>query len=244
MSSQREPLPEITETIEISNESSFEDNQREIQRIQNEIVQLNKKIQILLKDQVKSFNKIKKSIKKKKNKKTENKRKPSGFETPVIIPELFLEFIKNGIDTTSFSEKKLTELGELNLTNTSMIPRSLITGTVYDYIKTKELYMEPQDITELVTRYPELKDHFKNANTTEKNKRFPQVDDAIRKLFTLQENEILTFYNFQKYITRLFPKLKSDLINNETEDVDIDNEVSDQETETEQVSVSIKSETR
>ena len=77
--------------------------------------------------------------------------------------------------------------------------------------------MEPQEIQDIVLKFPELKEHFKNANTTEKNKRFPHVDNAIRKLFTLEENEILTFYNFQKYVTRLFPKIKSDLITNDTE---------------------------
>jgi hypothetical protein len=214
---QQEPFPETTEGVEISNDSTFEDNQKEICRIQAEIIQLIKKMQILEKEQNKSFKKISKSIRKKRKNKTETKRKPSGFETPVKIPELFLEFIVNGLETKSFSEKKSLELGEFSLTRDSMIPRSLITGTVYDYIKTRELYMEPQEIQDIVARFPELKEHFKNANTTEKNKRFPHVDNAIRKLFTLEENEILTFYNFQKYVTRLFPKIKSDLITNDTE---------------------------
>jgi hypothetical protein len=226
MSSQKEPLPETIESVEVSNDLTFEDNQKEIQRLQTQVIQIQKTINNLLKEQGKAFNKMKKSVKRrKKNKNSDIKRKPSGFETPVIIPELFLEFIRNGIENNKFSEKKILELNELELATSSLIPRSLITGTVYDYIKTQGLYMEQQDITELTEKYPELKDHFKNTTNLEKNKRYPQIDDAIRKLFTLQDNEILTFYNFQKYITRLFPKnVKNELITQETEDIEIESD--------------------
>ena len=140
------------------------------------------------------------------------------------------------------SEEKTKELEEKNLLEDSMIPRSIVTRMVYDYIKHLNLYEENAD----------------------QNKRFIKPDEAIKSLFSMEvvpvrrnkdgvvvkvgenlvkdqseskddklsnELEPIGFFNFQTFVCRLFPKVnKLKKSNEKVEEDEDEDEVENLET--------------
>ena len=184
----KEPVPETSQEDVAENKSEFE-TYEEVAKARIELLATIKKntarLAYLDKEADKFHTKLAKEAKKKnKRVNTDPNKKPAGFETPVLIPDKFHKFITNGLKKNKFSEEKTTELNEKNLQSDSMIPRSIVTRMVYDYIKHSNLYEE-------------------NA---EQNKRFIKPDEAIKTLFSMTDQEEIGFFNFQTYVCRLFPK--------------------------------------
>lgn len=256
--SEKEPMPETLQedTQENPLELTFDEISKKIKLKHSLISKLMKEIQQDQKDLDRSFKKNK-NKNKKNNKKNnlDSVRKPSGFDIPVTIPSLFYEFIKNGLETDGFTETRYNTLLELQITEDSKITRAFITGTVYDYIRHKNLYVEPEELKKMIpliiqkltkAEEEELNEDLKekiireknqfnkvNLDLTQTNRRYTLMDINLRKLFIAEEDEILTFFNFQKYVTRLFPKQEilntndneDKLSNEELEEVDDETEI-------------------
>jgi hypothetical protein len=203
----KEPLPESTQEDVPEKQSefgSYDDMMKEKQENTKIILKKIKRNDILDKEMAKIHNKNAKIIKQKNKKQNKDvNKKPSGFETPNIIPENFYIFLKNGLENKKFSEPFIKTLEGVNITTEMMIPRSYITSFAWDYIKTNNLY-------------------------DEKNKRILYPDVNIRNLFSMKEEEQLGFFSFQTYVSRLFPNKNDEnnekIINEDynSDDINID----------------------
>ena len=207
---EKEPLPENTqEDIAEVKYETYEDFSKKIKSRLLECFNTIKEITHLMKDADKSHAKTAKEVKKKqKRNKSDVNRKPSGFESPVLIPSKFYDFIKYGLEHNKFSEEKTKDLVEQDLNLESKISRSLVTKIAYDYIKNSNLYIE------------ETKDG------ENQGRRLIAPDEEIKKLFSIvEEDDPIGFFNFQKFVSRLFPKKqKSDSDESEVE-VEVENDV-------------------
>ena len=218
-SKDKEPVPENTLEDVAENKSEFE-SYAEISKAKQVLLASIKasytRLAYLEKEANKFHSKTEKDAKKKnKRVNTDPNKKPAGFETPVLIPDKFYKFISSGLKKNKFSEEKTKELEEKNLQDNSMIPRSIVTRMVYDYIKHLNLYEE-------------------NA---EHNKRFIKPDEAIKTLFSMTDTEEIGFFNFQTYVCRLFPKsVKAKKSEDEVEEADEADEAEEAE-EVEEVEV-------
>jgi hypothetical protein len=250
---EKEPVPENSQEDIAENKSEFESYEEVAKARKEELTKIKQsyaRLAFLEKEADRFHAKTAKEVKKK-NKRVniDPNKKPAGFETPVLIPEKFFKFITNGLKNNKFSEEKTKELEEKNLQEDSMIPRSIVTRMVYDYIKHLNLYEENAD----------------------QNKRFIKPDDAIKTLFsmkavpvrrnkdglvvkvsetlvkdqseskddtTTEELEPIGFFNFQTFVCRLFPKAskktteKVDEVEN-LESVDVNEEEEEEEVEVE-----------
>jgi len=109
----------------------------------------------------KKYKKDVKDARKNKRKKNSNKDKePSGFNKPSRVPEEF-HIQPWGCDPNE------------------LLPRTVLTKMVYDYIKNNNL---------------------KN----EADRRIINTNETIRRLFHLLKDEVLQFKNFQTYMARLY----------------------------------------
>jgi len=216
-SKEKEPVPEVAEENVAENKSEFETYEEvatERKEVMSQIKKLYSRLTYLEKEGDKFHSKIAKEAKKKnKRANPDPNKKPAGFETPSPIPEKFFKFITNGLKKKKFSEEKTKELEEKDLKADSMIPRSFVTRIVYDYIKHCNLYKE----------------------TENDNKRYINPDASIKELFTMEDEEEIGFFNFQKYVCRLFPKkdkkAKSDEEDDEEEEVEEAAEEEEEEAE-------------
>ena len=191
---EKEPVPESFSGQDVAeNKSEFETYEQISKAMKEnyaEIKKLNAKSLYLHKEADKFHAKTAKEARKKNRRNNSDpNKKPSGFETPVLIPDNFFKFISNGLKKNKFSEQKTEELKEKNYKADSMIPRSIVTRMVYDYVKTQQLY---EDIID---------------ENTDQNKRSIKPDEAIKTLFSMTEDEEIGFFNFQTYVCRLFPKI-------------------------------------
>jgi hypothetical protein len=253
---EKEPVPENSQEDIAENKSEFETYEEVAKARKDELLKIKQsyaRLAFLEKEADRFHAKTAKEVKKKnKRVNSDPNKKPAGFETPVLIPEKFFKFITNGLKKGKFSEEKTKELEEKNLQEDSMIPRSIVTRMVYDYIKHLNLYEE----------------------TADQNKRFIKPDDAIKTLFSMSivpvrrnkdglvvkvgeilakeqveskddsvtdELEPIGFFNFQTFVCRLFPKVdksvkNSNKVDDEEEEVEnlADQEV-DEEEESEEV---------
>ena len=113
-------------------------------------------------------------------------RKLSGIEKECLIPKKLLTFINKAIKEKKFTDEYTTVLKDLKLTDESKIPRAFITKTVYNYVQCNELYQD---------------------NGEEKiNKKFMIADADLKKLFSMTDDEELTFTTMQTMVSRLVPK--------------------------------------
>ena len=219
---EKEPVPESFSGQDVAeNKSEFESYEQVSKALKEnyaEIKKLNAKSLYLHKEADKLHAKTAKEARKKNRRNNSDpNKKPSGFETPVLIPDNFFKFISNGLKKNKFSEQKTEELKEKNYQADSMIPRSIVTRMVYDYVKTQQLY---EDIVD---------------ENTDQNKRSIKPDEAIKTLFSMTENEEIGFFNFQTYVCRLFPKIdKSKKTSDKFDDQDVD-EIDEVDEEVEEV---------
>lgn len=185
---EKEPVPEAAEEDVAENKSEFESYEEVAKEKKDIMVQIKKlysRLTYLEKEGDKFHSKTAKEAKKKnKRANPDPNKKAAGFETPTPIPEKFFKFVTTGLKKKKFSEEKTKELEEKDLKADSMIPRSFVTRMAYDYIKHQNLYKE----------------------TENDNKRFINPDAAIKELFAMEDDEEIGFFNFQKYVCRLFPK--------------------------------------
>jgi hypothetical protein len=217
---EKEPVPESGQEDIAENKSEFE-SYEEIAKAKKELLAIIKqsyaRLTYLEKEGDRFHAKTAKEAKKKnKRNNSDPNKKPSGFETPVLIPEKFFKFISSGLKKAKFSKEKMEELEEKNYQIDSMIPRSIVTRMTYDYIKNLNLYEE----------------------STDKNKRFIKPDEAIKTLFSMTDDEKIGFFNFQTYVCRLFPKtLKLKKSDDESEEVEDEEEAVEEMEEVEEVVV-------
>jgi hypothetical protein len=207
---EKEPVPESGQEDIAENKSEFE-SYEEIAKAKKELLAIIKQSYARLTNLEKEGDRFhaktaKEAKKKNKRNNSDPNKKPSGFETPVLIPEKFFKFISSGLKKAKFSKEKMEELEEKNYQIDSMIPRSIVTRMVYDYIKHLNLYEE----------------------STDKNKRFIKPDESIKTLFSMTDDEKIGFFNFQTYVCRLFPKTLK-LKKSEEEDEEDEEEVEEVE---------------
>lgn len=223
--SKSEPLPDSNEDVaEIKAEfASYDEVAKKIKELDSEIISMMREKVRLQKEADRFHAKTAKEAKSKnKRKNTDVNRKPSGFETPVLIPEKFFKFITNGLTKAKFSEERTKELEELDLQSDSKISRSLVTKMAYDYIKHLNLYED---------------------NEVE-DKRFIKPDEQIKKLFSMVDGEKIEFKNFQTYVSRLFPKKQKEVEEEIVEDDDIEDDVEDDVEDDEEEVVPVKTKSK
>jgi len=98
-------------------------------------------------------------------------------------------------------------------------PRTSITKMIYAYVRKNDLYEKKDDDTS--------------------NKRVIMPDDILKKLFSMNTDEIITFNNFQTYMCRMYNSDDKD----EAADEEADEEVVDEEVEQKKVVQKSKSKT-
>ena len=226
--STKEPIPEsnVGDIAEHKAEfASYDEAAKRIKELDSEIIGLMREKVRIQKEADKLHAKTAKEAKSKhKRKPSDPNRKPSGFETAVLIPEKFYDFVTYGLENSKFSEEKTTHLEELDLQPDSKISRSIVTSVAYNYIKNLNLYEET-------------------------DKRFIKPDEQIKTLFSMEADEKIEFKNFQTYVSRLFPKKQKndDVVLKDVEVDDDDVEVVDddeQEDEEEEVVVPVKTKSK
>lgn len=215
----KEPLPEGEENVaENKGEfATYEELAKEKKRILGEIKKLYSRLTKIDKEGDSLHSKVAKIAKSKVKRTTKNpNRKSAGFDTKTVIPEKFYKFLMYGLEKNKFSEERTNELQQLNIEPTTEINRTFVTKMTYDYIKVQNLYRDSDN----------------------HNKRLYKPDNAIRKLFSMTEDEELDFFNFQKFVCRLFPKKEKKEGDNEAveeevgeDDVGEEAEVADEEVE-------------
>lgn len=147
----------------------------------------------IIKEQDKRYSRLfKESKKKRKNKDDGTPRKNTGFNISTKIPHQAYVFITTALKNKQFSDEKTKEIESLNLTENTELPRTKITSFVYDYIKNNKLYPESDN----------------NDSKNSHRKMLP--DNHIIKLFDMKKEELndFNFNTFQKYLARLYPKVK------------------------------------
>jgi hypothetical protein len=125
-----------------------------------------------------------KSFKKKDNINAEP-RKPSGFTKPMDVPPNFKNFFSKNILITE--DPVLKEKYGENFNINDQHPRTTLTGIVFAYIRSKELYTQPKAGEKL-------------------NKRLIRLDQPLKELFNVTNNEINGFKDFQTHMGNLYPK--------------------------------------
>lgn len=211
----KEPMPDSNLENIAENKSefaSYDEVSKAIKELDIEImIKMRRRVALQL-EANRFHNKTAKEAKKKnKRVNSDPDRKASGFDTLVQIPEKFLTFAMEGLHSGKFSEEKMKELQDLNLQPNTNIARSLVTKMAWDYIKINQLYEESEN----------------------NNKRFIAADANIKLLFSMTADEKINFYNFQKYVSRLFPKTQNtdnvaDLVEDAENDVEAPEEGEDE----------------
>jgi hypothetical protein len=112
-------------------------------------------------------------------------RKPSGFTKPVDVPENFKKFFTKNILITDDPILKEKYGGTFDINQQH--PRTTLTGIVFAYIRSKELYTQPKEGEKL-------------------NKRLIKLDQPLKELFNVTNNEINGFKDFQTHMGNLYPK--------------------------------------
>jgi hypothetical protein len=197
----KEPVPDSNLEDIAENKSEFatydevakvrRENAVEIKRLMSRQIYLDKEAD-------RFHSKTVKEAKKKNKKNSEKKQTSTGFNALKSIPKAFYEFLMYGLENKKFSDEKMKDLEELDIKSDSKITRSLVTGTVYDYIRKSNLY----------------------EDTPNKNKRLMAPDEHVIKLFEMKDDEKLNFHSFQTFVCRLFPKTDGETDEENMEDVE------------------------
>ena len=208
MPKEEEPMPEQDNAPDTSVIKSYDEISVNIKDIDMQITKLSKTRATLQKELDVAHRKVQKQLNKKKPKNSNPDSAPSGFQVANKIPLEFYNFAMEGMKKNMFTEEIMKELNDLNLTEDSLIPRTEITRYVYNYIKQNNLYEDRKD----------------------QNKRYYQADDAMITLFNMAKEDQINFFNFQKYITRLYKNVKEQ-VEEDVEEEQVVEEEEDQEEE-------------
>lgn len=165
-------------------EFNFEDINVTSQKLNdtlNSIETLSRLSSIIVKYQSKILQK--RNIFRKKDNTNSEPRKPSGFTKPMDVPDKFKEFFNKNI--LSAKETELKEKYGTNFNINDQHPRTTLTGIIFAYIRSKELYVEAQPGEKI-------------------NKRIVKLDKPLKELFNVEDGEINGFKDFQKYMGSLY----------------------------------------
>lgn len=110
-------------------------------------------------------------------------RKPSGFTKPLDVPQNFKEFFNKHIKTSE--DQLLKDKYGTNFDINEQHPRTTLTGIIFSYIRSKELYAEPKEGDKL-------------------NKKLIKLDDPLKKLFKVSDGQINGFKDFQTHMGTLY----------------------------------------
>ena len=127
----------------------------------------------------------KRSFFRKKDNTNSEPRKPSGFTKPMDVPQNFKDFFSKNILTSD--NLVLKEKYGSNFNINDQHPRTTLTGIICAYIRSKELYTQPKPGEKL-------------------NKRLIKLDQPLKDLFIVTNNEINGFKDLQTHMGNLYPK--------------------------------------
>lgn len=147
------------------------------------IITLARENKNLNKEKDRRFKKLEKESKKTKKTNPDFPKKEAGFNMPSDVPKSIYQFIKTAISKNKLSEDKIKEL--VDLKEDTKMPRRMITSIIHDYIKNNKLNKED-------------------------NTRIYNPDEELNKLFKIQDDENVTFFNIQTYLSRAYPDKPSD----------------------------------
>lgn len=165
---------------------------------------INKNFSKELERQIKKL--AKESTKRSKKANPDAPKKKTGFTKESSMPEEIYMFIKNAYDNNKLTKSKV-ELDERypEFNKDTKLPRTLITRIIHDYIKTVGV--------------PATKRVYDFTNFKE-----------IKDLFMLTDDDVVTFFNIQKFLRRAFKKDDvQDAKIDDTETADMDKESSSDE---------------
>lgn len=136
---------------------------------------------------------LKQSSKKRRNANSDNPKEATGFIKAKPVPEKFKTFVnKNLKNNQSFKEA----FPNLDLSTDN--PRTMITRIIYHYIKSNDLYNKEEDGS--------------------LNKRKIKPDEALKELFSIDNDETLVFNNFQTFVSRLYSSSQTQHSSGEEQD--------------------------
>lgn len=185
----KDPVPDDTEASDvIENKKRFEsygDALKARKELDAKIKELTKDRITIEKEMDSIYNKTEKESRKGRRRKPgdPDKTRKSVFTNKIGMPPKFFKFLNDGVKKKKFSPEKLEFISNAGYTKESGIKRNDMMALIYDYIKVGNMYTLKED------------------GTYDKKNMVP--DEAITIIFNMEEDEELTFNNFQTMLKRL-----------------------------------------
>ena len=195
--------------VEYNNEN-LDESIAEFTDVSEKLKDLLKYHEAVRKNTFKLVEKLQKQLKKRKPNTTDSLKEKTGFRKDITVPSKFVEFYEANLKDDEGFALKYPDF-DINAVHA----RTFITGVIYYYIKTNQLYEKDEA------------GNFKKRNIA--------PDEVLIKLFDIKENEEIRFNNFQSYVTRLYNFDASDVEEVNDADIDADVEVEESEIEVEEV---------
>jgi hypothetical protein len=133
----------------------------------------------------------KKTTKKSESSESNDNKKKYGITEPKILPPNIYEFIKYALINNKLS-KEFLDKNDIykDFTTETLVARTKVYSTIYNYIQTNNLYLE------------------------EGNRSAYKPDEKLKELFEMKNEEALNLKNIQTFLKRAYDKFKSDDQNN------------------------------